>query len=267
MLFTSIRSSSSGNAAILSTGTENILIDCGVSAKTINASLKELGLSLEKITAVLLTHEHSDHTKALKRLMSAYDIPLYTSFGTWNRLSEVTKDAYFSFEGFEKFHPIQADREFYIGNTLVTPFRTYHDTPGPLGFRFDMESTVFGHDAACALLTDCGHFDGYLQDHLKGLDAIILESNHDEQMLLRGSYPVSLKRRILSDMGHASNASSAAFIRSIYSERLRNVLLAHLSDENNDPEFALDYVTKNVGIPALTIKVAPKDRMADSIIL
>lgn len=267
MFFVSLRSSSSGNCSLLSTGTENILIDCGVAARTIDQSLKDIGLSLHEISAVLVTHEHTDHIKALKRLMSAYDIPLYTSYGTWNRLPEVTKDPYFSFEGFEKFHAVSADREFYIGNTLVTPFRTYHDTPGSLGFRFDMEDTVFGHDAACAVLTDCGHYDEYISSHLKNLDAILIESNHDEQMLIRGPYPMSLKRRILSDCGHSSNASCAALLRNIYTERLRNALLAHLSEENNDPELALSFVTEAVGIPGLTIRVAPKEKRSEMIVL
>lgn len=267
MFFVSLRSSSSGNCTLLSTGTENILIDCGVSAKIISTELKELGLSITDLSAVLITHEHSDHIKALKRLMSVYELPVYTSYGTYNRLSEVTKDEYFSFEGFEKFHAVMADREFYIGNTLVTPFRTYHDTPGSLGFRFDMEETVFGHDASCCVLTDCGHYDDYICSHLSGLDAILIESNHDEKMLMTGPYPVSLKRRILSDYGHSSNANCAALLRSIYSPRLKNALLAHLSEENNDPELALSFVQENVNLPGLTIRVAPKSERSAVITL
>ena len=267
MFFVSLRSSSGGNCSLLSTGTENILIDCGVSSKVIQSALKEQSLTLSDINAVLVTHEHSDHIKGLKRLMGAYNIPVYTSMGTWNGICAQDRDGYFSFQGFELFRQIQADKEFYIGNTLVTPFRTYHDTAGSLGFRFDMEEAVFGHDASLGVITDCGHFDDYICSHLKGLDAVLIEANHDESMLMRGSYPMALKRRILSDMGHASNASCAALIRSIYSEKLKNVLLAHLSDENNDPELALSFVRNAVSIPALTIRVAPKSECSDVIVL
>lgn len=258
MFFASLASSSSGNCTLLSTGKENILIDCGISAKRINDGLKELGLCLEQIDAVLLTHEHIDHIKGLKRIMSGYSIPVYSSFGTYNNLAAVTKDEYFTYAGTELFHPVQADIDFYIGNTLVQPFKTYHDTPGPLGYRFEMEAPVFEHDAACCVLTDCGHYDRYICSHLLNLDALLIESNHDVDMLMNGPYPMFLKRRIYSDCGHSSNASCAELLKNIYSPRLRNVLLAHLSDENNDPAKALSFVEREVAIPDLDISVAPK---------
>lgn len=258
MFFASLASGSSGNCTLLSTGKENILIDCGISAKRIGDSLKDLGITLHEIDAVLLTHEHIDHVKGLKRLMSGFEIPVYSSYGTFNNLANITKDEFFTFAGAQYFHPVQADVDFYIGNTLVRPFRTYHDTPGPLGYRFEMEAPVFEHDASCCVLTDCGHYDGYICSHLKNLDALLIESNHDVDMLMNGPYPMFLKRRIFSDNGHSSNASCAQLLKSIYTPKLKNVLLAHLSEENNDPETALSFVEGEVSIPELDISVAPK---------
>lgn len=258
MYFASLASSSSGNCTFLSTGKENILIDCGISAKRISEALKAFNITLYDIDAVLLTHEHIDHVKGLKRLMSGYGIPVYSSYGTFNNLSAVTKDEYFTYSGPEHFHPVQADMDFYIGNTLVQPFRTYHDTPGPLGYRFEMEAPIFEHDASCCVLTDCGHYDSYICSHLRNLDALLVESNHDVDMLMNGPYPMFLKRRIYSDSGHSSNAACAALIKNIYTPKLQSVLLAHLSDENNDPGLALSFVQKEVSIPDLDISVAPK---------
>lgn len=265
MIFVSLASGSSGNCTLLSTGKENILIDCGISAKRIGDSLKKFNITLNDIDAVLLTHEHIDHVKGLKRLMSGYSIPVYASYGTYNNLSSVTKDEFFTYSGSMLFHPVRADVEFYIGNTLVQPFKTYHDTPGPLGFRFEMEAPVFEHDASCCVLTDCGHYDSYICSHLKNLNALLIESNHDVDMLMNGPYPMFLKRRIYSDCGHSSNASCASLIRSIYSPKLHSVILAHLSEENNDPELALSYVEKEVAVPDLQISVAPKCETSDVI--
>jgi len=262
MLLTSFASGSSGNCTYLSTQSEQILIDCGISARRISCRLKDLGKDLKDISAVLITHEHIDHVKALKRLINDYHIPVYCSYGTWNRIADVTRDEFFRFAGVEAFHPVSSDQEFYIGNTLIKPFKTYHDTDGPLGYRFEIEEPMVGRDANVAVLTDCGMYDDHICEMLSDLDALLIESNHDVDMLMNGPYPMSLKRRILSDYGHSSNETCARTIHRIDTPRLKDVILAHLSEENNTPEKALFCAEKIAGRPGLDICVAPKDELS-----
>jgi len=262
MIITCLASGSSGNCTLLSTDKENILIDCGITAKKIEEELEQLGRSVKNIDGILLTHEHNDHIKGLKRLISIYHIPVYCTAGTWNSLSYVTKDEYFRFAGKESFIPVSADIDFYIGDVLIHPFHTYHDTPGPLGYRFEMEEQTHGKDINLAVVTDCGIYDDYICHNLRDLDALIIESNHDVDMLMNGPYPMFLKRRILSKTGHASNVSCGETICRIWTPRLKDVILAHLSDENNTPETALDCVRGIVNRPFTEICVAPKDRIS-----
>jgi len=259
MIFASFASGSSGNCTFISTDTENILIDCGITAKKIEACLADLGKTGEDLDAILLTHEHIDHIRGLKKLVRTYSIPVYCSCGTWNNLSRILKDGYFETEGMNSFREVRPDEEFYIGNTLVHPFHTYHDTPGPLGFRFEMEEQIIGKDVNLAVVTDCGSYDDYICRNLRDLDALLIESNHDVEMLMEGPYPMFLKRRILSDMGHSSNENCGRTIRKIWTPRLKSVVLAHLSEENNTPEKALCSVCREAAVPGLDIRVAPRD--------
>jgi len=259
MIFTSLASGSSGNCTLLSTEKENILIDCGISAKKIEEELKQLGRSIYSLDCILLTHEHADHVKGLKRLLNTCHIPVYCSEGTWENLSYVTKDEYFRFAGKEYFRQASPDIEFYVGDILVHPFQTYHDTPGPLGYRFEMEEQTHGRDINLAVVTDCGEYDDYICRNLRELDAVLIESNHDTDMLMNGPYPMFLKRRILSRRGHSSNVSCGETISKIWTPRLKDVLLAHLSEENNTPETALNCVRSIVNKPFVNISVAPKD--------
>lgn len=264
MIMVSLSSGSKGNCTLVRTDTENILIDCGISAKKIDEELKALDLSVSEIDAVLVTHEHGDHIKGLKRLMSAYDIPVYTSYGTAAGLYEATKDEFFRYAG-DRIRTIAADCDFYIGNTLIRPFRIYHDTRGPLGFRLEQEAAVCGRDVAVCVMTDCGHYDDYIRSNLMGLDALLIEANHDPDMLMEGPYPMFLKRRIFSDCGHASNYSCGQLLSEIDSDRLKCVLLGHLSETNNTPQTALREVLSEYR-PGLTrVSVAPQDGLSDII--
>lgn len=261
MIFASLASGSSGNCTLLSTDTETILIDCGIPAKRIAENMEYLVKRKTAPDAILLTHEHTDHVRGLKKLIQDYGIPVYCSAGTRNGLSRSLRDGWFDTDGIPYFHEIVPDREFYIGNTLVYPFHTYHDTPGSLGYRFEMEEEICGKDVNLAVVTDCGIYDDYICRNLRDLDALLIESNHDVDMLMDGPYPVFLKRRILSDRGHSSNESCGRTIRRIWTPRLKSVLLAHLSEDNNTPEKALDSVCAQAAVPGLDIRVAPRDGM------
>lgn len=262
MMMVSLSSGSKGNCTLVRTDTETILIDCGITAKKIDEGLKELGLSLSEVDAVLVTHEHADHIRGLKRLMNSYGIPVYTSYGTASGLYGVTRDEYFRYCG-DRIRLISADTDFYIGNTLVRPFRIYHDTMGPLGFRLEQEQAVCGRDVAVCVMTDCGHYDDYIRENLMGLDALLIEANHDPDMLMEGPYPMFLKRRIFSDSGHASNYSCGQLLCEIDSDRLKHVLLGHLSETNNTPQTALQEVLSEYH-PGLTrVTVAPQNGLSD----
>ena len=261
MIMVSLSSGSKGNCTLIRTNTENILVDCGIAAKRIDGELKELGLSLAEIDAVLITHEHADHIKGLKRLMSAYRIPVYTSYGTASNLYSATKDEFFQYTD-DEMHIVYPDRDFYIGNTLVRPFRIYHDTPGPLAFRFEQEKAICGRDVSVCVMTDCGHYDEYIRSNLCGLDALLIEANHDPDMLMEGPYPMFLKRRIYSDQGHASNFSCGKLLSDVDSEKLKYVLLGHLSETNNTPQVALSEVLSEFSPVSAKVEVAPQDGMS-----
>ena len=241
MKFYSLVSGSSGNASLLSAGRTNILIDCGISAKKADTLLKEAGLSggINDLDAVLLTHEHSDHIRGIKRIMSAYGIPVYGSTGTLKSLAQATRDEYFNYAGKKLMEAVRADFEVNIGEISFTPFDIYHDAAEPVAYRFETHEK---RDASAAIMTDCGHYDDYICDHLTGLDALILESNHDPEKLAKGPYPMSLKRRILSGTGHLSNGDAGDLLSRIYEPKLKAVKLGHLSRENNTPELAISTV-------------------------
>lgn len=239
MRFLSLVSGSSGNASLMATDSTKILVDCGISAKKTDTLLKEAGIEkgLHGIDALILTHEHSDHIKGVKRLMSAYGIPVYGSSGTLSALSAATKDEYFKYAGRELMEPVRADFEFSIGDIHILPFNIYHDAAEPYAYRFE----IYEGDKCTetALMTDCGHFDDYICDHLTELDAVLMEANHDPVMLQNGPYPMMLKRRIISGRGHLSNASAGELLAKIFQPKLKKVKLGHLSKENNTPELAV----------------------------
>lgn len=239
MKFLSLVSGSSGNASLIATDSTKILVDCGISAKKTDILLKEAGVEngLLEIDALILTHEHSDHIRGVKRAMSAYGIPVYGSEGTLSALSAATKDEYFNYAGRGLMEPVKADFEFSVGDIHILPFKIYHDAAEPYAYRFE----VYEADKCTetALMTDCGHFDDYISDHLTELDALLMEANHDPVMLQNGPYPMMLKRRIISGRGHLSNASAGELLANIFQPKLKRVKLGHLSKENNTPELAV----------------------------
>lgn len=251
MIFVSLASGSSGNCTFLGTDTANILIDCGISAKRIDEGLRALGLCVDKIDAVFLTHEHTDHIKGLKRLMSAYRIPVYASEGTLRSLAGALKDEYFNYGGRELMNPLRADSPTRIGSLSVLPFAISHDAAQPFGYRMEGSealSAFSGEEEAgyrhfcTAVATDMGYYDDSVRDHLLGLDAALIEANHDRGMLANGPYPMYLKRRIMSREGHLSNNSCGRLLSEIAGPSLKQVLLGHLSRDNNTPKIALDTV-------------------------
>lgn len=237
MRFTSIASGSSGNVSYIGTDSTHILIDAGVTMKAISKGLRDLELGLEYIQAIFLTHEHIDHIRAVGTITRKYDIPVY---GTLETLREIVLCRKLGAIRQDLLHPLLPDVPVEIGNLKVIPFSIYHDAANPVCYR------VESPEGSAAVATDTGHFDDYIRDHLKNLDAMLVEANHDVGMLERGSYPVNLKRRILSDHGHLNNNSSGELIDAVLNDGIRHIFLGHLSLENNLPELALSTVRSEI---------------------
>ena len=219
-------SGSSGNCLLLSSGDSHILIDAGISMRRIQAGLREAALDFHDVSGVLITHEHSDHISGLKMLCKHHALPVYAPHTIANRLRGMLPEL----EPYLRI--IRVGEAFALGGFRVTAFHTPHDTDESVGYRIE-GGGVF------ALATDMGHVTEEVFDALSGADAVLIESNHDEEMLRYGPYPVYLKRRILSDSGHLSNACCADLARKLALGGTRQIILGHLSRENNTPALAM----------------------------
>ncbi len=254
ILFGSLISGSSGNATILSDGKTTILTDCGISAKALGKTLTCVDIPIEAIDAILITHEHTDHTKGLGVLARKLGMPIYASRGTIASLP----DTKFSDE---LLHPISDGCDFEIGSIGICPFSIPHDASEPLGY------TYFCKGKKLALATDIGETNDKILSAVSGSDTVLLESNHDIQMLRYGSYPDYLKRRILGSKGHLSNEKAAEAAVKIAKTGTKNIILGHLSRENNMPDIAYITTAKALsaeGIEDINLRVA--DRYAPTVI-
>lgn len=230
MKMKAIASGSNGNCIYINGGNTHILIDAGISCKRITAELKNTGVDPKEISAVMITHEHTDHTSGLKIFLKHYGCPLY---GTKDTLEEIA-DADLKAEIPETcYSPIVPGETFTVGDLEISTVHVLHDAADPVAYR------IRCGDETLAVMTDTGNYTPEIVEFLKGVDGILLESNHDIRMLEIGSYPYSLKRRILSDHGHLSNERAGELLNKILHPELKFVLLGHLSEENNYPELAL----------------------------
>ena len=224
--FVSLISGSSGNATYISDGKTNLLVDCGMSGKALKDALAHIDVKPESLDALLITHEHIDHTKGAGVVSRRYDIPVYATAGTHGAMDIGSIS--------EKNTRIIAPKnEFEIGTIAVTPFKIPHDAAEPVGYSFIADGEKL------SIATDMGHLREGLREELAGSKYILLESNHDVDMLRLGNYPYPLKRRILSDVGHLSNELAAKFALQLINDGTEHIMLGHLSMENNRPEIAM----------------------------
>ncbi len=223
--FCPLFSGSSGNSSYLGSRSAGVLIDAGVSARRLEGRMKLCGIDPLAVGGILVTHEHSDHICGLRVFAKRYGLPVYGSEGTIRAISG-------SLEGVELID-IKSGAE--ISGMEVRPFPISHDCLQPTGYRVH---TSDGRDFCLA--TDLGYLSLEVKENLLGCDLVVLESNHDIEMLRNGPYPYHLKRRILSDRGHLSNAACAGFLPELLKSGVRRYMLAHLSDTNNTPRLALE---------------------------
>lgn len=233
MQITTFASSSSGNCTLIRSAGANVLIDAGISMRSIKTKLSELGLHPEELSAVLITHEHTDHIRGLQTMVKQYRLPILAPRTVANHLRWSVPGIDGVLSELEPCCPLE------LADLRVTAFRTTHDTPQSVGYRID-------GDVSFGFCTDLGHVTDEVFRMLEGVEAAVLEANHDEDMLLSGPYPFHLKKRILSERGHLSNRACGELAAGLAPRGLRTLILGHLSKENNLPRLALETVQRHL---------------------
>jgi phosphoribosyl 1,2-cyclic phosphodiesterase len=231
--FCNLFSGSSGNCTYVSSATTNILIDAGVSCQRISKALEEIGSSISEIDAILITHEHIDHTKGLTTISKKYNIPIYASEKTWDKL-DCLKVPKCDMEFFT------VGEAFALGDFELFPFHIPHDAIDPCGFN------ILCNNKKITIATDIGHITDSTLELMENSDILMLEANYDLETLKAGSYPFFLKERILSDNGHLSNEMASKAISYLCKKGVNNFVLGHLSKENNFPELAYQTVVNEL---------------------
>jgi phosphoribosyl 1,2-cyclic phosphodiesterase len=249
-------SSSKGNATYLEAGDTAILIDAGMSGIELQRRLTAIGVELSSIDAIFITHEHNDHIHGAGVLSRRLKIPVYANPATFSAANSTLN----KLAAYQEFN---TGASFHFRDIAIHPFSISHDAADPVGFRISDGTVSFGY------CTDTGKVSRLMRQRLTSCQALVIESNHDVEMLKNGSYPPYLKQRIRSNQGHLDNEEAAAFIKDLLHDSLAHIVLAHLSEENNDPEIAyqvmqaaLDSALDSQEIK-LRISVAEQDRASE----
>jgi len=241
-----LASGSKGNSLFVSCRNNSILIDAGLSGIEIERRLNILNISPESLTAIIITHEHSDHVKGAGILSRRFKLPVY-----------ITQKTYEAAQGLGKIEDLcffECGTPFEIDQILVSPFSTSHDAIDPAGLTMEYN----GHKIGIA--TDLGIVTSLVKEHLKNSNILYLESNHDLDMLINGSYPWHLKQRIKGRTGHLSNIDAGMLLSELGTDDLKHVILAHLSEENNCPQKAVQEISKSLNGSNAVLHVARPDQ-------
>lgn len=228
--FISFGSGSSGNCYCLFTEADALMIDAGIGIRKLKKEFSDYGLSLSAVHNVIITHDHADHIKSIGSLSATYKLPVYTTasvhegiFRNWYVKKKV--DTAF-------IHYVEKNKEARIGSFVVTPFGVPHDSTDNVGYMINIDGKIF------SIITDCGHITDDIKSVINQSDYLVIEANHDLDMLANGPYPPYLKRRISGDNGHLSNKSCGEVLSECASSRLQHVWLCHLSEKNNSQQVA-----------------------------
>jgi phosphoribosyl 1,2-cyclic phosphodiesterase len=227
-----LASGSRGNCTIVSSSRTKILVDAGISCRETFKRMKAQGDDPHSLAAILITHEHCDHIYGLATLGKKLRIPVFMTGATHQAWARALRNEKGEKPQLEKFERFESGHRFQVGDIEVKPFTIPHDAADPVGFTFRAEGIKVG------VATDLGYLPVSVRDHLRGCDVLVLESNHDLEMLRVGPYPWSVKQRVMSRVGHLSNGALADFFSSDYDNSAAFVVLAHLSEHNNHPEIA-----------------------------
>lgn len=233
--FCSLYSGSSGNSFFVQSDNSKILVDAGVSCKKIVDALASLNVAIEYIDAIFVTHEHTDHTQSIGTISKKYNIPVYANIKTWlampNQKEKINENNIYYFRNNE---------EFNFKDLKIFPFSIPHDAANPCGFN------IYNQETKISIATDIGHIDTNVLNNLKHSKFILLESNYEPEVLKFSPYPYKLKERISSPIGHLSNIDAGKTINYLADYGLENVMLGHLSKENNFPELAYKSVSEQI---------------------
>ena len=257
MVIKNIASGSSGNVTFAGTETTRVLIDAGISKKRIVQGLGEEGLDLTDIDAILVTHEHIDHTKGLTTISKKFGVPIYATSKTWTAMDCLD----IAIGCREFFNP---NEELKIGDLKIFPFSIPHDAVDPCAF------SIIGEDKKITIATDMGHITEEALHQMEESSLLLLEANYDKDTLNCGPYPYFLKKRIGGQLGHLSNDDASKAISYLCKKGVNNFVLGHLSKENNFPELAYqtvlnDLMQNNIDVEKYKLSVASRDRV-DSVI-
>ena len=251
----SLYSGSTGNATYIEAGRAKILIDAGKCARTLCKELAAIGVDIDEIDAIFLTHEHRDHIGALEVLAKKHPIPVHVTRKSMPRLISSPDSA---LVGCLISHP-PIYHEF-VKDLRVSSFPTPHDSRDSVGYHLEFEDSE-GVTHKIGYATDIGHVSSHVREGLLGCETVVLESNHDPEMLWGGPYPYDLKDRIASRWGHLSNPDCAEFAAELTANGTQNLMLAHLSQENNEPQLAYNEVLMAIADPTVNLRIAAPDEI------
>ncbi|MFM9912310.1 MAG: MBL fold metallo-hydrolase [Methylophilaceae bacterium] len=240
--FASLGSGSAGNCLAISSGNTTVLLDCGFSGRETVTRLAKLGLEAGQLSGILLTHEHDDHVGGAVRLASRFQLPIFLTHGTLQALGDIPDSV--------TLNIIDSHSAFAIGDLEIQPYPVPHDAREPVQY-------VIGNGAQrLGVLTDAGASTPHIEVTLSFCDALVLECNHDLDLLLNSSYPASLKQRISSRLGHLDNATSATLLSRTNTSKLQHIIAAHLSAQNNRPQLAQAALSQVLGCEEQWIGIA-----------
>lgn len=243
--FASLGSGSSGNALLVEGGATRLMVDCGFGLRETARRLGRLGLEPGDLAGILVTHEHSDHVGGVFRFARRHGLPVWLTYGTLMAAGEAAKEA--------DCRVIDSHQALTVGDLQVIPYPVPHDAREPVQFVFSDGALRLG------LLTDAGEATAHMRQMLSGCEGLVLECNHDADMLARSNYPASLKRRIAGRYGHLENRAAAGLLDDIDTTRLQHVVAAHLSERNNLPGVAVKALATVLGCAEEWIGVADQE--------
>ena len=247
MRFSSIGSGSAGNALVVEQSSTRLLLDCGFGLRDTEQRLARIGLSPDQLTGILITHEHEDHAGGVFKLARKYRIPVWLTHGTLKMVERILPSEMLD------LRIIDSHSKFQINEIEITPFPVPHDAREPVQYTFS------NGDKKLGVLTDTGCSTPHIQLMLSGCDALMLECNHDIDMLMNGIYPMSLKQRVSGRLGHLDNTSAANILSTLDTSRLRHIVAAHLSEKNNKPELATEALSRVLNCERNWIGIASQE--------
>ncbi|AFM43501.1 metal-dependent hydrolase, beta-lactamase superfamily I [Desulfosporosinus acidiphilus SJ4] len=267
MHFTTLASGSSGNAILVGEGHRHLLVDCGISGKSLLANLSQIDIAGSEIEGIIVTHEHIDHIRGVGILARKLNIPIYATAGLWKAMSH-------SLGKLAENQRREISTSFSCAGLDVLLYPTSHDSRESYGLKIVRPPKDGKSHLVVGIATDSGRITEGMQKHLRGCDGLVVEANYDEERLHNGPYPAYLKRRISGHYGHLENSQMAEGLTEWIQENTQRIVLAHLSEENNTPEIALSTVLDILSAakvsqkcPEVKVHVAPRHTPHELIIL